>query len=250
MNSIYLYNSISEIDDDLICQANIFPAHKHKLIRNMASIAAVVIFTICIGIGTHVYNQDVPDSMGGNQPDYISENTKISYIGTGFTQQEIEQLIDSEKENIVSIICDEYGLIDESISIYTKGYSHITCGEELSVNLDALTLPILVNNEIRANIELVRVDNEIIHTINIGGDKWGIYNDTLKNNPESEIAFAFLGDTAGEVVILPDNSAVAVTQDANSNFDTETEWYSLLKTEYNSFSLNDLKNEDNLLVLN
>ncbi len=250
MNSIYLYNSINEIDDDLICQANISPTHKNKLTRNWLSIAAVFVFTICIGLGLHVYNQDVLDSMGGNQPNYISENTEVTYRGTGFSQQEIEQLIDSEKENIVSIICDEYGLIDESVSIYTKGYSHITYGKELSVNLDALTLPILVNGEIRANIELVRVDNEIIHTINIGGDKWGIYNDTLKNNPESEIAFAFLGDTAGEVMILPDNSVVAVTHDANNYFDKESELYSLLKTEYNLLKISDLKNPNNLIVLN
>lgn len=250
MNSIYLYDSINEIDDDLICQANIPTLHSSHFIRNLISVAAVFVLVICISVGLFLENRDTPISMGGEHPDYFSDNAKITYNGYGFSQQEINQLIGANKENIVSIIRDEYALTDESISVYTKGYNHITCGENLSVNLDALTLPILVNDEIRANIEIVRVDDELIYTINVGGEKWSIYNNTLKNNSTSEIVFAFLGNTAGEVMILPDNSTVAVTHDADSDFDTESDWYSLLKTDYNSLALSDLKNPQNLFVLN
>ncbi len=247
MNSIDLFNSINEIDDDLIVAANIPRTHNIKKMQIFIPMAAA--FIICICTGLLLIQQNSQRIMGNNPQISISEKQDIKCIGLGFSQLEIQEFLENNREIIFSVVCDEYDLIDEAIFIYTKGYRHVICGSENTINLDTLTLPILVNTEIVANIELIKSDNEIAYTTNIGGEKWKNYNDVLKNNPSSDIAFAFYGNTGSEVLILPNNSVIPITHNANINFKEQLEWYSLLQTEYNTLSFSDLNDSKNLFIL-
>jgi len=249
LNKIDLYEAINEIDDDLIISANVYRLHtkKNKLI--WASAAAVFVL-LSIVFSYQLLRSENQISMGENLPLNISENASVSYIGTGFSKQEILKVIEANKESIISIVEDEYSLTNAKIFIYTKGYRHITCGEKFAINLDSITLPILVNNKILANIEIVRSADETVFTINFGGDRWNKYNAILTENPKSELVFAFLGNTASEVIVLSDNSVIGITQDADIYLDKNVKWYSKLKTPYNTLTSEDLYDAQNLLAIN
>lgn len=250
MNSLNLCRAINEIDDDMISEADVAYVYRRKPKRILMSAAAVFVILVC---GTLFYVKLIYPEMqlshGGNFPNNVFENKNIVYVGEEFSDTEIKKIVEENKESIIDIVNAEYGFRDETIAVCINGYCHVECGNENIIKLDALTLPILVNGEIVANMEIVKNNGEIVSTVNIGGDKWEIYNKVLKENSPNKVVFAFLGETAGEFLILPDNSTVSVTQNPDSALSTDVDWYSLLKTDYNSLSLSDLNDPEKLIVL-
>ncbi len=242
-----LNKAINGVDENMVEQALTQKPAVKKAVKYVAIAAA---FMLCLLGGARWLFNALPldtDKSGGETSESINAKSEIKISGVGFTAEEIERLIAENKEHITQAVYFEYGLDNVAVGVSTKGYSHVVCGEENSINLDAITLPVVANGNIVANIELVKTNGETVFTLNIGGEKWGKYNEALLEEPDRQVAFAFAGNGAGEVIILPNNSTISVTGDSASLFSEGENWYSLLKTEYNSLSYNEL--EENLLIL-
>ncbi len=174
--------------------------------------------------------------------------------GSGFSEEEIESYIEENRQNILQIIETEYSFAVESVWINKKGYCHASCDNDNKVNLDYITLPILVNGEIYASVTLVKIaEDDIVETINIGGDKWKNYNNVILSKPEDDIVFAFLPNAIGEIMILPDNTAInpvdGQIQNPIATLNPDVNWYNLLKTEYNTISGEELLNAENNVII-
>ncbi len=244
-----LNEAINGVDEHMVEQALEIKSTDKRRIKYLAVAAVLAVCFLGTAVGAHFVKTPVNynDKSGGETGESIQAHREIKINGTGFTEEEIKQLIKENKEHIIEAVCFEYGLENVSIAVSIKGYSHVVCGNENTLNLDAVTLPVTVNDEIVANIEVVRVKEETVFTLGIGGEKWKKYGDALKKYPDEKIVFAFAGSGAAEVIILPDNSLISVTQDAAKLFGQGASWYSLLKTQYNTLSFNELK--ENVILL-
>ncbi len=183
-----------------------------------------------------------------------SSMSKSVAIGIGFSEKEIEDYIQKNSQNLLQIIKTEYSFEINSVWINKKGYCHASCDNGNKVNLNYVTLPILVNKEIYASVTLVKTDEGgIIETVNIGGDTWKNYNSIILANPETPIVFAYLPNAMGEIMISPDNTAInpvdGKIQDPIAVLNPDINWYELLKTEYNTVSGEQILNPNNNAVI-
>lgn len=257
-------NVINGIRPELIEEAvNISSAPVRKPVYKYAAVAAM--FALCVAGGafaaSHITKlpvNTIPDisNIGGNElyggdtSNSVYENTGSGTVadsnpvikGTSYTDNEIVSLIEANKEIIALNISAEYGRFGEEVQIFTKGYYHVVLGETNCVDLDCLTLPVCIDNQIVGNIEVFRCNGEVLYTLNAGGDKWNTINEALSYS--DDIAFVF-GGTACETAIAPDNTVFEITYDAKS---TLTAGYDLLATEYNTFSRSELSDENNYIT--
>lgn len=257
-------NAINGIRPELIEEAaHISPAPVRKPIYKYAAVAAV--FALCVAGGTfavthitkiptgttpdisniggnELYGGDTGNSTYGNTGINSVSDEKPVVKGTAYTDDEITSLIEANKDIIAMNISAEYGRFGEEVQIYKKGYYHVVLGETNCADLDYLTLPVCIDNQIVGNIEVFRYNGEIMYTLNAGGDKWSIMNDALAYS--DDIAFVF-GGSASEVAIAPDNTVFEITHDAKS---TITAGYDLLATEYNTFSRSALNDKNNYIT--
>ncbi len=193
-------------------------------------------------------------AQSGGTVEMSCAQTKATVNGTGFTQQEIDSYINENKNYILSVVQFEPGYSGSCVSIYKKGIYYVSLGEKNEVNLNCLTLPVLVDGKIYANVVLIKADGDIVQTISIGGTTWDVRNDVLFDNPDKEIVFAYLPGGIGEIMIYPDNTAVnpviGEKQNVSDILKSEADWYNLLKTQYNTVSGNELTKSENLVVIN
>ncbi len=180
--------------------------------------------------------------------------SKAVAIGAGFSAKEIEDYIAKNKQNILQIVQAEYDFEIQSAWVNKQGYCHASCGDQNEVNLDYITLPILVNGKMYAGVTLTKTaEGELLETVNIGGETWKHYNDTIFDDPKAEIVFAFLPNAMGEIMILPNNTAVSPVdgnvQNPIAALNPGIKWYDLLKTEYNTVTGEALLAAQNNVVL-
>lgn len=254
-------NAINGIRPELIEEAaNISFAPVRKPVYKYAAVAAI--FALCVAGGafaaSYITKSQTSTTPGisnicgnelyrGDTSNSVYENTnsgdsKPVIKGTSYTDDEIISLIEANKEIIALNISAEYGRFGEEVQIFTKGYYHVVLGETNCVDLDCLTLPVCIDNQIVGNIEVFRYNGEVMYTLNAGGDKWDTINEALSYS--DDIAFVF-GGTACETAIAPDNTVFEITYDAKS---TLTAGYDLLATEYNTFSRSELDDENNCIT--
>ena len=254
-------NAVNGIRPELIEEAADITLAPGKPVYKFAAVAAVL--ALCVAGGTfaisHISRTAEPEisNIGGNDlyggnagdPIYGNEfsisvpNGKPEIKGTPFTDEEISAFIEENKNIIACTVSAEYQKFGEEIQIFTKGYYHAVLGEINCVDLDYLTLPICIDNRIIANMEVTRYNGELLYNINAGGDKWDVMNEALEYS--DDIAFVF-GGFSNEAAIAPDNTVFEITYDAKS---TLTLGYDLLATEYNTFSLSELNDENNYITV-
>ena len=257
-------NAINGIRPELIEEAvNISPAPVRKPVYKYAAVAAVFVLCVAGGAltishfnntkinvtpdisdidGNDIYGGEIGDSTYGNTGTASVSDGRPVVKGVAYTDDEITSLIEANKDIIAMNISAEYGRFGDEVQILTKGYCHVVLGETNSVDLDYLTLPVCIDNQIVGNIEVFRYNGEIMYTLNAGGDKWSVMNEALAY--ADGIAFVF-GGSACETAIAPDNTVFEITHDAKS---TITAGYDLLATEYNTFSRSELNDENNYIT--
>ncbi len=168
-------------------------------------------------------------------------NGEIVESGEILTDAEVREYIISHKEEIVTPLAFEKSIGSGEFEICLKGYGHVSIQPDMKKELprNNITVPILKNGKIIGKTTLVKTDGKITDYPEWGGDSFEMLNGIFNENPSSELVFAY---DAGipEVIVTPDNnlyfnpSAVKYKR----NFD----YYSALKTPYNTFSKDDLKN--------
>ncbi len=260
MTRIKISEAIGNLSDRHVDEVLNFNGRKRAPLYTKFLSAAVCV-CLCATIGLAAWRSGAFDvttgdgggfSVGGDKSAFVLSKKTPEIYGEGFTDSDIAEYIESEREFIVFALQKEYDFEIKSIAIHKKGYSHVSLGDGNRVNLDAITLPILVNGEMYASVSMVRADGEWVKTLNLGGDNWKNYNAVLFESPTTEVAFAYLPEAMGEIMILPDNEFVnpavgAVRTKFGSEVDVDV--YELLKTEHNTVSASELTDENNLAVI-
>ncbi|MBQ7751763.1 MAG: hypothetical protein IJR79_02195 [Clostridia bacterium] len=166
--------------------------------------------------------------------------------GKGYTEKQLKDYIEKTKNTIAATIGAEYGST-ENIKIYVKGYCHVKCAQENAVDLDFVTLPVTQNGRYVANVDIFNVDGVITSSISAGGDSWKIRDKLFATYGKDEIVFAYAG-VACEAALMPDGTIYNLADGSEISFGGDTDWYSLLKTQHNTFSGADLENSENYVV--
>ncbi len=253
--------AIGDVDNKYVEEVMNFRAKK-KVSHIMRIGALAACFCICVMLGVGIWKSGIFDKteltadggIAGVEFDGVTwEKTKATVSGKKFSEEEIENYITENSEYIVFVLQKEYDFSIESISIYKNGIYHVSLGENNTVILDSVTLPVLVNGEIYASVSIVRDGRDYVTSINFGGNTWKNYNKILFENPDTEVVFAYLPEATGEIMILPDNTfvnpAVGAVKSPIDRGNPEMDWYSLLKTEYNTLSKSEISEQENLVEI-
>lgn len=172
-----------------------------------------------------------PTEVGADTNDFAINSSSVIYRGTGFSEEEIYNLIYEDQDFIASAIAYEYDCFGQELRIFLDGFNHVTFGEENVIDRDFLTLPVCLNNEVVGFVELFKVDGEITYSLRLGGETWNNINEALNYG---EVSFAYLG--FGELAIAPDNRVFDITTGASSLLSDDVDWYSVIHTDSNSYS--------------
>lgn len=242
--------ALNDIDDEYIEKAANYKGGKNMKLLKYGSIAAALVIVIAaVMVFTKPLISEPPTDegpvKGGEYQDTVAEPASVE--GEGYTDEQIRQYIENNKSTIAFTVAAEYGCTDE-IKIMINGYNHAQLGEKNVVKRDFLTLPILQNNKIVATMVIFTADGEMTNTINIGGDTWDNLNKAFNENPDSELVMAYSGGVC-EVVITPDNKIYEINQGGKKFLSEGTDWYSLLKSDYNTFSPKQLNDPNNFIVI-
>ncbi len=187
--------------------------------------------------------EGAPQSVNGEHKGIL---TPAEVTGNGYTDEQLKNYVEENKNTVIQTVIAEYGGITGELRIYTKGYCHAAAGENNTVNRDYVTLPITLDGKIIASMEIYSVDGVISSSVNIGGDTWSIRNKLFEENPQGDIVFAWFGGIY-ETAITEDNKIYSLIPEGNNLLKGDENWYSILKTDYNTFSAEDFNNPDNYI---
>ncbi len=178
--------------------------------------------------------------------EYKTMLTPAEVTGNGYTDEQLKKYVEENKNTVIQTVIAEYGEITGELRIYTKGYCHASIGENNTVNRDYVTLPITLDGKIIATMEVYTVDGVISNSVNIGGNTWNTRNRIFEENPQGDIVFAWFGGIF-ETAITEDNKIYSLISEENNSLKSDKDWYSVLKTDYNTFSAEDFSNPDNYI---
>lgn len=165
----------------------------------------------------------------------------VKIKGTGITDDELEKYIKENAKSIVSGIAfdSKYGGNGE-YKICTKGYSHLTTDENgLWINIDFVDCIITKNGKIVGIVTVFKDNGKLHNSVAYGGAAFGNLQKAFDENPGKELVFVYDGMTP-EILISPDNKMYF--NPCAVEYDKGFDYYSAFRTEGNTFSSEDLKN--------
>lgn len=174
-----------------------------------------------------------PDELTGDggDLDFVINNSPVSVIGTGYTLDEVTELISNDKQIIGMTVATETGYFGEELRIYLDGFSVVSLGTENVLDRDYVSLPICKGAKVIGFVDLFKVDDEIHYSISAGGNSWDAINEALQYG---EVAFAYLG--FGEVAVAEDNRVFEITEGISNLLPADTDLYSIIHTDMNTYS--------------
>lgn len=275
MNINFLIEAVNCVDDDLIEEAAYCTQNKKNNFNKyfaFAAVFAVVLIAAAAGIkyfglpirsedGGTATNKPIAETterlfgIGGNSETVIDGahgnyagvgDGEIVVEGTGFTPEEIRDFVEENKYELVGAVACEYENFDDIYKISTVGYCHISFGETNILNKDYVTLPISLGDKIIASITLFKSDGEMRYDIAVRGSSFDTLNRAFAENPESEIAFFYI-DLFWDIAITPENKVYSIHRHSTDSLDKNFDYYGKFKTEYNTFSLAKLRDENSYI---
>lgn len=160
--------------------------------------------------------------------------SEVRETGAAFTETEIQNFLAESGEHVISQIAEKTNIPVESISISNSGYYHVTVTENENIlNLNYLTLPVIVDKEIITSVTLYRDAGEIKYEFHYGGTWGDEITELLKQYPDEQFAMIYIGDFV-EAAISSDNTIHFLTKKINNIFETGVDYYSTFKFEENT----------------
>lgn len=256
-----LVDAVNFVDDDLVSE--VYEKNRNRLKMNkylaIAAVFAVVIISTLAAVRYYNRQLFMKDTGLSSEPvatdrffggaDVTSEKISEDEVvveGTGFTDEEIRKFVEEKKFELVGAVACEYENFDDVYKISTVGYCHVSLGETNVLKRDYVTLPITLNDKIIANITLFKSDGEMRYDIAVRGKSFDTLNRIFAENPESEIAFFYV-DLFTEIAITPSNKIYNIYNRRTDSLKEDVDYYEKYKTEYNTFSLKKLTDENNFI---
>ncbi len=276
MNINFLIEAVNCVDDELIEEAVLSSKKRNNTYKYFAAAAAVAVVLIAAAAGIKYFDLPVDSGegnattnkafaditetteklyfgIGGNSETFIDggdgnhgniSDSEVVVEGTGFTEEEIRKFVEEKKYELIGAVACEYGNFDDIYKISTVGYCHVSLGETNVLKRDYVTLPITLNDKIVADITLFKSDGEKRYDITVRSKAFDTLNKIFAENPESEIAFFYV-DLFIELAITPTNKIYNIYDKLTNSLEENVDYYGKFKTDYNTFSLEKLTNENN-----
>lgn len=257
MKNNILNSAINLVDDDLVSAAYSAPKNKKgtSLYKYFAVAAALVLVLTGAAVGMKKMRKPITETttapsvqFGGNVDLSDISGSEIVYENSPYTDKEIKEFIEENKELIAGNIALEYQIFDKPIKIATKGYSHVYLGKTNKLILDNLTLPIMIDDKIVGSVSLFKANGELKFTTAAHGDTWDRLTNALKENANTELAFFYVG-LYKEIAVTPDNEVYQILSPTSLPLDENFDYYGKFKTQYNAYSWDILNNESNYVVV-
>lgn len=251
-----MIEAIGYIDDELVEKA-LDKRPKRNYVKYIAAVAAFIIVFAAAFAGVSHVATDGGDPVtkpltqgfgGGDYDEKIGDGIKIE--GDIITDEEIKAYVKEDKYGRIGAVAAEYGDFESEYQIFIKGYRHVNLGAENTLKLDFVDLPIMQDGKIIAMMTLYRNDDgELRSQLSAGGPTWDERTEIFEENPEDELAFFYYGFR--ELIITPSNRIYCIgsMSEEKLDLDRDVDYYKKFRTEYNSFSLDDLKNEANYITV-
>lgn len=252
-----MVEAVGFIDDDLVESVLDCSQKKQNYGKYIAAAAAFIIVFAAAFAGVRLTmdsGEPMPNPYtqyfggGDNFTEEIGDEIKIE--GEIITDDEIRAYVEEHKYDRIGAIAAEYGDFESEYQIFIKGYRHINLGSENVLKLDFVDLPIVQNSRIIAMMTLYRGDDgELRSQLAAGGPTWEERTEIFEENPDDDLAFFFYGFK--ELVITPSNRIYCIgsMSEEKLDIDRDIDYYNKFKTEYNSFSMDDLKNSKNYITV-
>lgn len=272
MNINFLIEAVNCVDDELIEEAVLSSKKRNYIYKYLAAAAAVTIVLIAAAAGIKYFDLPVDTGEGNTTSNYVESETTESLFGmggnsetfidggngnhgnisdsevvvegTGFTEEEIRKFVEEKKYELIGAVACEYGNFDDIYKISTVGYCHVSLGKTNVLKRDYVTLPITLNDKIVADITLFKSDGEKRYDITVRSRAFDTLNKIFAENPESEIAFFYV-DLFVELAITPSNKIYNIYDKLTNSLEENVDYYGKFKTDYNTFSLEKLTDENN-----
>ena len=253
-----MVEAIGFIDDDLVESAFDYTLPKRNYGKYIAVAAAFVIAFAAAFAGIRYITKDSGEGpvnhythyFGGGDNFTEEIGDKIKFEGEIITDDEIRAYVEEHKYDRIGAIAAEYGDFESEYQIFVKGYRHVNLGTQNVLKLDFIDLPIVQNGRIIAMMTLFRGDDgELRSQLAAGGPTWEERMEIFEENPDDELAFFYYGFR--ELVITPSNRIYCIgsMSEKKLDLDRDIDYYNKFRTEYNSFSLDDLKNSENYITV-
>ncbi len=251
-----LDKAICLIDDDLLNDIYVIPVSKRNNKTKYLSVAAGLILVLSV-ILAFIKSNNKPyiettetsslNYFGGVEDESVSIGTgDIIFRGEAFCNDELAEYIEKNKYDFVGAIACEYETFDQEYRILKKGYYHVTLGEKIYLDLNIVTVPICVGDEIVGDVTVIKKDGEISYSIATRSNGYKNLNKAFKENKGSELAFFYVNNFT-ETIIAESGSVYVLRSGISVGLDENIDYYKKYKTKYNAFSYEMLTDPNNYI---
>lgn len=189
------------------------------------------------------YGGESTSTTGGAECDAtLSPTGEITYDGLAFTDEEIAELLKTNKEKIAQYIVSEAKDLSGELRIATKGYCHVQAYGN-AISLESMTLPVFTeDNRIVGEVQLFRFDEEPHYSVAAGGPSWDWLTEIIAKHKGEKLAFVYVGGIT-EDVIAPDNTVYPRLEGGDTELESISNAYDAYAKEENTFCLADCVKE-------
>ncbi len=169
---------------------------------------------------------------------YMS-GVNIALKGETITDAELKAYIKKNAEYMVASVAFDLG--KGEYRVCTKGYRPLTVSAKdgLFINTGFVDCPITKDGKIVAVVTVYKDNGVIYDSVAYGGNGFATIQRAFDENPDEDLVFIYVNEVP-EVIITKENKMYFIPSSVgfNKNYD----YYTLYKTEANTFSKNDLDN--------
>ncbi|MBQ9384623.1 MAG: hypothetical protein IJT87_10360 [Ruminiclostridium sp.] len=159
--------------------------------------------------------------------------------GEPLTDAEATEYLESCGSRLAQCLLIEDGLPSE-VMISRVGFCMVYAyGDRNEAYLTSKFFPVIVDGKIKALIELIKYEGELIDQGYFGGSKWDTINNAFSEHPGESFAFVRCG-FLDELMIAPDGTAYQINYDSGAADRADFDLYSVYATEYNTFNLSEV----------
>lgn len=169
---------------------------------------------------------------------YIS-GVNIALKGETITDAELKAYIKKNAEYMVASVAFDLG--KGEYRVCTKGYRPLTVSAQdgLFINTGFVDCPITKDGKIVAVVTVYKDNGVLYDSVAYGGNGFATIQRAFDENPDEDLVFIYVNEVP-EVIITKENKMYFIPSSVgfNKNYD----YYTLYKTEANTFSKGDLDN--------
>lgn len=215
---------------------------KGQIVKKRKLLGVILACGICLSAcnSSGMSENPMKESAAGNAEEVIlSGDAEISYTGSAFSEKEINQVIQKEREFLLELFPGS------ALYIPIKGYYHVRT-DTSQIDLNFTMLPIIQNEYIVGNMTLHRnEDGDIERSLSMGEERDSVLNTLLKTKNKVALLYSLYSAYA-----ITDDNMVYTIYGAEPNQIVDAEnIFNAYSTQYNTMLSCELFEQDKLIEI-